>query len=607
MRPIRLLAALSLGPALILAACSGDDGVDPVDASADAPDGAAPDAVEASDGGADASARCPDYEPLKRVLFGDLHDHTSYSADAYTFDTRNTPLDAYAFARGKALQIAGAAPDGGGPITKIDRPLDFLAVTDHAEFLAVAYGCGADLNGAPYDPARTIFDTRGCRAFRGGERTLQLAAIFGVLRNVCDGGACEPVVKSAWDKEQAAAAAANDRCKFTSFVGYEWTKTAGGVTLHKNVVFAGEKVPARPFDSLSHDTQEALWSALAGECRPEQGCDAVTIPHNSNLSQGLAFEVPAAAADSANMARYQKLVEIFQHKGASECLSQDDPDCAFELLPDTTDPVRDKPAYVRDALLKGLGHAKASGTNPLMMGIVGATDDHDGTPGAVKESTYAGHAGSLEDTPEERISVADAGGATEFSTFNPGGLTAVWAEENTRESIFAAFQRRETYATSGPRIVVRFYQTFDPGDPCADPSFPKALVDKGAVPMGGTYALGATKPRFVVRAWRDQVDLARVDIVKGWVDGAGVAREKVVRAPLAGADAAAACFVWQDEEAAAGPAFYYARVLEVPTPRWSAYDCARAPAANPAGCADGGALRTMIQERAWTSPIWQVP
>ena len=599
-----IAAALIAGAGAVTFACGDDAAVSP-DAGPEASAEDAGTGLDAGDPGEAGDARCSAYNPLKNPYFGDLHEHTSYSADAYTFDTRNTPLDAYAFARGKTLQIAGAGPAGGGPLSTIDRPLDFLAVTDHAEFLAVAYGCGADLTGTPYDSTKAIYDTAACKAFRSDRQAVQLLAIFGVLKRVCDGGACEPVTTNAWQREQQAAAAANEPCKFTSFVAYEWTKTESGTTLHKNVLFGGDKVPARPFDSLTHPTQEQLWSALAGGCGSPSGCDALTIPHNSNMSQGLAFEVPAAAADRANMIRFQKLVEVFQHKGASECLSDDgsDPDCAFEQLPNSIDPVRDKPGYVRSGLAKGLLAQSTTNENPLAMGIVGATDDHNGAPGNVKESTFPGHVGSNDDRPASRIG-ADAG---EIAQFNPGGLTVAWAEENTRASVFAAFQRRETYATSGPRMVVRFYETSDAGDPCADPDFPRGLVAKGAVPMGGTFKSAAAGPRFVVRAWKDAAPLARVDIVKLFVDATGAAKEKIVARPLDAPSSATACITWQDDEVTPGPALYYARILEAPTPRWSSYDCDRAPLANPTACADGGALRVMIQERAWTSPIWRAP
>lgn len=557
---------------------------------------------DAGSGDANADAGpCGDRNPLKNPYFGDLHSHTSYSADAYTFETRNTPLDAYAFARGKSLQVAGAAPDGGGPITNIGRTLDFLAVTDHSEFLAVAYGCGEDLSGKPYDPTRAIYGTLACRAFRSQKQSVQLAGIFATLKSVCDAGKCDGVVTTAWQKEQQAAAAANDRCKFTSFVAYEWTHMIKDTTLHKNVVFGSTDVPPAPFDSQVYDTQTALWKALATGCSGDGGCEALTIPHNSNLSQGLAFEVPSDPGDVDRMQRYQRLVEIFQHKGGSECLSSADPDCQFEHMPDSEDATRDGPGYVREGLKKGLSVQATSGKNPLTMGIIGATDDHNGTPGNVSESTWPGHLGEIDDSPEKRLS-----GAGSQSGPNPGGLTVAWAEENTRESLFAAFQRRETYATSGPRMIVRFYRTTAAGDPCADPSFPKALVEGGAVPMGGAFPASSGASRFVVRAWKDEADLARIDLVKAWVDGASVLHEEVVKRDLTGAKTQGACEVFE-ENATSGPAFYYARVLQAKTPRWSSYDCDRDPSANPAGCADGGALRQPIQERAWTSPIWQLP
>lgn len=616
MRTSRLLLTTCFVPAVLALAfaCGGSDGggaATPNDAGAGDGQVTESEASTGGDGGdAGPLAHCADFVALKRPLFGDLHQHTSYSADAYTFDTRNTPIDAYAFARGKPLQIAGGGGAGGGPMTTIDRPLDFLAVTDHSEFLAVAYGCGDDLAGNPYDATKTIYDTNACKAFRSNKKAIELLAIAAVLRNVCGDagtGSCEPVIMTAWQKEQQAAAAAYDRCKFTSLIAYEWTKMIDGKTLHKNVIFGGDVVPPRPFDSLTHTTQEQLWSALATGCGSPNGCNAVTIPHNSNISQGLAFEVPAAAADRANMIRFQKLVEIFQHKGGSECLSADnaDPDCTFEQLPDAVDVARDKPGYVRDGLEKGILLQSTSSENPLQFGFVGATDDHNGTPGNVKESTWPGHVGSNDDSPSKRIGERDGG--NELSSFNPGGITGVWAEENTRESIFAAMERRETFATSGPRIVVRFYETDDVTGACEDPMFPKVLVDRGAVPMGGVFKSPAASaaPKLVVRAWKDETPLARVDIVKAWIDGAGTVKEKVVAKPLDAASSASACVTWQDDEATPGPALYYARVLEAPTPRWSSHDCDKAPNANPAGCAQGGALRKTIQERAWTSAIWR--
>ncbi|MFO0735494.1 MAG: DUF3604 domain-containing protein [Labilithrix sp.] len=597
------LASAAAGHAVF--ACGSDevDIANVPDASATS-DGSSSSSGGATDGAADAAARCADFNALKNPYFGDLHSHTSYSADAYSFDTRNTPLDAYAFARGKSLQIAGAGPDGGGPTTTIERPLDFLAVTDHSEFLSVAYGCGDGLDGQPVDPTKAIYDTPQCKAFRSDKQAIEVAAIFAVLNKVCDGGKCAPVVKNAWQKEQEAANAAYEACKFTSFIAYEWTKTKDDRTLHKNVVFSDTNVPSLPLDSLAYPTQESLWKGLAEGCDGGAGCEALTIPHNSNLSQGLAFEVPTDPADRERMSRYQRLVEIFQHKGGSECLSDDssDPDCTFEQLPDRADPVRDKPGYVRDGLKKGLAARSASGANPLMLGIVGATDDHNGTPGNTRESTFPGHVGSNDDTPRQRIGSPSSASLS----FNPGGLTVAWAEENTREAIYAALKRRETHATSGTRMLVRFYQTFDVADACSDASFPRQLVGGGAVPMGGTFKSGASAPRFVVKAWKDQTPLARIDIIKAWVDAGGAVKEKVIHEDLP-ADASTACITWQDDDATPGAALYYARVLERPTPRWSANDCKAAPLANVQGCGKDGGLDVDIQERAWTSPIWRDP
>lgn len=592
---------LAVGAAI---ACGSNDA--PVDAGDDV--AVSVDAPLVADAGP-----CPGYNVLKNAYFGDLHEHTAYSADAYTFATRNTPIDAYRFAKGVPVQIAGAQADGGGPITKIDRPLDFLAVTDHSEFLAIALGCGADLNGQPYYDASPYYDSARCKLFRStnpGAQALDFALLVSDMKALCaDAGTCDPVIKNGWQKEQVAAAAAYERCKFTSFVAYEWTHMSPkGDTLHKNVIFSSSSVPDKPFDSMNYTTASELWTALDRGCQSQSGCEALTIPHNSNLSGGLAFEAPATADAAAQMAKYQRLVEIFQHKGASECFYDEtadggDRDCAFEQVPNTV-----RGSFVRDGLSKGLGLQKTSGSNPLQLGIVGATDDHNGAPGNVKEGTYPGHVGRIDDDPTKRITVGDAGPSDQRnnSYFNPGGLTGVWAEENSRESIFAALKRRETWATSGPRMTVRFYATKNDGsDPCADPDFPKQIVAAGATPMGGAFTPGASKPRLVVYAWKDAVDIESIDLVKGWVDANGAPHERVERRTIPAGTKA--CVVFDDSGFQGEIAYYYARVLQPPTARWSRSDCQDAPDANPTDCAQNGRLRQPIQERAWTSPIWTMP
>ncbi len=559
---------------------------------------------------------CADRNPLKNAYFGDLHAHTAYSLDAYSFATRTTPVDAYAFARGERFRVAGASPDGGGPTTKLARPLDFLAVTDHAEWLGAAFGCGESLGGARFDPTSPYYESATCRAIRSNEIGKEKHVDHHLeidTKDLCDGGACGTVVSSAWKKEQEAAAAAYLPCKFTSFVGFEWTLSIDGQTLHKNVIFGSDVVPTDPLDSHRYPTQGDLWRGLEAQCTAASGCAAITIPHNSNLSQGQAFVVPPEL--STLSAKYQRLVEIFQHKGNSECLydptsdgGTSDPDCNFEYLGGVTEP-NDRGSYVREALSDGI--SRDGGINPLMMGVVGSTDDHNGTPGDTREQSFKGHSGRVDDTPEERLAPPADGGLGVRAGHNPGGLAVVWAEENTRESLFAALERRETYATSGTRMVVRFFQTWSNTDACADPAFPAELVAAGASPMGGTFGPappGVTGgPRFVVYAWKDKTDLARIDIVKLWYDEQGQSHESIVHDVIPAGAGGSRCQVWQDPDFTPGPAVYYARVLEVPTPRWSAFDCAAAPTVDPVACGDGGGLDVMIQERAWTSPIWFAP
>ena len=613
------LSGLSLALALALSACATDP---------EAPPGA-PDTDEVA---STATAACPDFNPLKNAYFGDLHTHTAFSYDAYEFETRVVPMDAYAFAKGLKITLSGSHP---GAVTQLDRPLDFAAITDHSELLAIDFGCGVGPDGTPYDPKSPYFKQPKCVAARsGGEATESLNFLLSVSRqqSLCNGNPedsaiCRPVVKDAWSAELAATAAALAPCKFTSFIGYEWTNVCTGdggtsATCHKNVIFGDANPPSVPFDSLSNPTQESLWAALDHGCGG-QPCKAITIPHNSNLSSGQAFTVPQGSEQHA--ITYQKLVEVFQHKGGSECFfdpaNPSDPTCNFNYLGGVTEPNLPQ-SYVRTGLQAGLVAQATTHQNPLQMGFVGATDDHNGKPGDTREDTWAGHAGFLDDTAAERI----APGADQAVGYNPGGVAVAWAEQNTRDAIFAAFQRRETYATSGPRIAVRMYQTWDQTtDFCADPSFPAKIVAAGGLPMGSniTVPAGATgAPRIVVFAARDAItradvaNLAEVDLVESWIDPAtGTVQERVVRrtAPTpAGATTMCQSFALNAPGAppafqAGTPSFYYARVLQVPTNRWSVNDCLRAPTANPTDCAVGGKLNVQIAERAWTSPVWYLP
>jgi uncharacterized protein DUF3604 len=595
-------------------------------------DGGTRDAARPVEAGAtDAGPPCSDYSSTKNVYWGDLHSHTVLSADAYGWGTRAFPHDAYRFASDPsyAVTIASGSKTPGPKVT-IGRPLDFLAVTDHSEWLAATWGCGETPGGEPIDPKSPYTALPACATFRNttssGSAPIIIAAENAVAAE-CDGGGelcpgCGDFTSSAWQVEIQAAHDAYQRCSFTTFVAYEWTLNSLGATLHQNVIFGSENVPKVPFDALDYVDPTDLFSALDRACTAAAGCEALTIPHNSNLSLGMAFQVPSGIDAKKQMNRYQRLAEIHQTKGNSECYAgpdASDPTCAFEHLPPSAGGSEAANNFVRHALEVGLVDYAATqssgqpsgpdaGTDPLELGIVGGTDDHNATPGAVSSASWAGHVGSNDDTAVLRL--------TENPTNNPGGLTGVWAEENTRESIFAALSRRETYATSGPRMVLRFYAVYGGDDYCAAGAggggFPANVIAAGGVPMGGTMGQppsGAKSPSFVVSALTDVTDLAEVDVVKAAVI-AGRITETIQRftasSPGTVWSSGSACVRLTDASFdPKSPAFYYARVLEVPTPRWSHYDCQTAPATT--GCGADGGLDVLVQQRAWSSPVWWLP
>ena len=611
-------------------------------------------------------APCTDRNPLRNLYFGDLHVHTSYSFDAHVFEVRATPFDAYRFARGEALALPPLDADGRGTQElRLDRPLDFAVVTDHSEFLGEVESCLV--------PGARGHDSASCAAFRRGGTIGQ--AVFGAQttspdprrdEGVCgpDGAACLTEASNVWQRTIEAANAAYDRterCSFTTLVGYEYTANTGASSQHRNVVFANDRVPP-PTSYVEQPTPEGLWRELRTSCRDAgTGCDVLAIPHNPNQSNGRLLRVEYAPgstleeqrAQAAERIALEPLVEIFQHKGDSECMSGlsgvlrgADEACGFEKLrsapfEDCGDGVGSggtgnagcvsRRDYVRGALLEGLAEEARLGVNPLQLGVVASTDTHNGTPGAVAEQSFLGHRGNLDDLPDERLAIE---GARSGTVFNPGGITGVWAEENTRAAIFAALARREVYGTSGPRIAVRLFGGFGlaPGL-CED----RALLEKAyatGVPMGGVLttpddaASSTDAPSFVVSALRDPgtaehpgTPLERLQIVKGWIAD-GVAHERVydvageagagsvdpASCALGGGGFDALCAVWPDPGFdPALHAFYYARVLEGPSCRWNAWACrGLAGDARPSSCDDPSVPRT-IQERAWTSPVFYRP
>ncbi len=587
-------------------------------------------------------ARCAQHDPLRRPFFGDLHAHTAYSFDAWAQGTRGTPDDAYRFAKGAPLAIQ-PFDDEDRPRRKIqlDRPLDFAMVSDHAELLGVTRVCG--------EPGLEGHDSFTCGFMRRfpalgymvvnsqwGSWTRRPAAVCGD-----DGRSCLAAASGVWRSTRDAAEAHYDRsasCAFTTFVGYEWSGSRDGM-IHRNVVFRNDQVPEQPANALDDRSDErVLWNRLDRECRGAlPGCDVLAIPHNSNLSMGSQFWTETGGPDGVSLdretarqrARLEPLVEITQHKGDSECRAGgEDERCGFETLRfgpaeglgGLGGPPPPSAIYVREALLEGLLRAPALGTNPFAFGLIGSTDTHLAAPGYVTESAFVGHAAG---PVTARLGIPRP---SDHLALNPGGLAVLWAEENSRDALFAAMQRREAYGTSGPRLVVRSFGgwALDPSM-CAGSDFAARGYEAG-VPMGGDLRpqpSAVEAPKMAVWAMADPgserspgAPLERVQIVKGWIDAAGAPREQVFdlvvdeRArpvnprtcapPSEGARSL--CQVWTDPDFEAGlPAFYYARVLEHETCRWSQHECL----AFGAGCDVDEPVG--IQERAWTSPIFYMP
>ena len=597
--------------------------------------------------------RCRLHDPLRRAWFGDLHVHTRHSLDANTQGTRTTPSQAYAFARGEEIGLHPFTPRG-EPLrrAKLARPLDFAAVTDHAELFGELSICNT--------PDHPAFGSLVCGVYRNWPRIA-----FFVMNgrgkprfDFCgeNGEGCIEAARGPWNVMQEAAESAYDKsreCRFTSFVGYEWTKTVDTAdNLHRNVIFQNASVPALPASSTESPTPTDLWDALDRECREAvPGCDAIVIPHNSNLSGGnmfapvqLASGEPFDAAYAKRRLHNEPLVEIMQHKGDSECrvgAGTNDELCNSELLPYQSFMGRFFPVlqpdprainFTRSAQAEGLVHRTQLGVNPFEFGVVGSTDTHLGTPGLVDERDYPGHGGAglpLGDSVPDML--------LDPIEYNPGGLAAAWAEENSRDALFAAFRRRETFGTSGPRIEVRLFAGWDYPDDLCGPRFARDGY-AGGVPMGGvlppTPREGAA-PRLAVWALQDVgsvdspgVALQRIQIVKLWVED-GEPRERVIDVagdPQNGASVDTntcrpegeghpqLCEVWEDPDFdPSHEAPYYARVLQNPTCRWNTYACnaanIRCDKTVPPGyegCCDERFPKS-VQERAWTSPIWYAP
>lgn len=576
-----------------------------------------------------------------RLLWGDLHVHSSLSFDSYSFgNDRLDPEQAYRFAMGEPVRAHN------GKIARLARPLDFILISDHAEYLGIFDG----LNSGDAELLSSDLGQRWSGYLKAGTQ----APISREYVEIVERRRSEPplparFVSTQWQRQLRLAEMYNRPGMFTTLIGYEWSSMTDGNNLHRNVVFrdnsdrAGQIVP---FSALDSQDPEDLWTALANY-EVKTGGKALAIPHNGNLSNGLMFadaRFNGAALDAAYAnarQRWEPLYEVTQTKGDAEthpALSPNDEFASFErwdqgnmrMIPKQAGMLEHE--YARSALKLGLELEARIGANPFKFGMVGATDTHTGLSTA-DDNNFWGKFVDSEPSPA-RLTTALGNRLWPNWQLTASGYTGVWATANTREAIFDALQRREVYASTGPRISLRFFGgwRFGPADARAT-GIAQSGYAKG-VPMGGELTGGSSQqpPGFLVQALKDPngAHLDRVQIVKGWIDRSGKSREKVFDVALSNArkidgatgrapalrstvnlsDAAyrnsigavALTRFWRDPEFdPAAPAFYYVRVIEIPTPRWTAYDTVRFKVK------PGREVALVNQERAYSSPIWYRP
>ncbi|MFK8043569.1 DUF3604 domain-containing protein [Congregibacter sp.] len=597
-----------------------------------------------------------DSSPQRQVYFGDTHVHTGLSADAGGSGTRLMPEDAYRFARGEEVRSNTGQP------VKLKRPYDFFMITDHSDGMGLISDL---LEGTPNvmaDPSgRSYHEDFNAGGKQAADAMYRLIAQFsqGETPPALLYQPGVPAYRHVWERLVAAAEEFNDPGKFTTFIAYEWTSLVKGNNLHRNVIFrdnadkALEVVPFTMMPPVGSQDPKDLWAWMAAY-EEETGGDVTAIPHNGNLSNGMMFplrddfedgkELDAAYAKSRMT--WERIYEVTQFKGDGEAhplLSPDDEFADFETWDygnlDVSEAKTDAMLpgeYARSGLLRGLQLQQTMGVNPYQFGFEGATDTHTGLS-APSEDNFFSKFTTTEPSPERMSHPGKTNpdlGIEGFSgaMYNAAGVTAVWADENSRTAIFDAMERRETYATTGPRIALRFFGgwNFEASDAQAPD-----LAQRGyaaGVPMGSEMSrAGDGAPRFLISALRDPMgaNLDRVQVVKGWVNADGEAKEKVYNVawsddraldnagnlPSVGntvdlsvpswsnsIGAGELSTVWQDPDFnAAEAAFYYVRVLEIPTPRWTAYDAVRFGVAAPEG------VPLITQERAYSSPIWYTP
>ncbi len=584
--------------------------------------------------------------PSTRLLWGDTHLHTNLSVDAASGGNSRFGLDeAYRLARGETVVAHN------GMTVKLNRPLDFLVAADHAETMGLFPGLEAA------DP-RLLQTQTGRRWYEmyqaGPDKAAEILVEFGdSLRSGTDLLSNPDFAKSVWNRVTGKADEYNQPGIFSAFIGYEWSSGRGGGNMHRIVIFADDAKRANqviPFSSYDNDRPRELWRYLS---RYEKltGGQVMAIPHNPNVSAGLMFAETDSNGEEMTQeyaearSRWEPLTEVTQFKGDSEThpyVSPDDEFADYESWDQyrgfSTDPHKDSMfagEYARPALRRGLALFTSVGVNPFKFGMIGSTDSHTGIASADENNfwgKFSWHEPSATRANEPFVNIPNIV-QLEWE-MAASGYAAVWAQDNTRESIFAALKRKETYASTGPRMSLRLFGGwgFTPDD-LTRPDWVEHGYRKG-VPMGGDLPAGdkGASPSFIISALKDPVgaNLDRVQVVKGWVTSNGDTAEKVFDVALSDGrkvsrrtgraqplrstvdlknaeysnttGASALQIVWQDPDFdASKPAFYYFRVLEIETPRWPAYDAKFFGTKMPSN------VPMVTQERAYTSPIWYVP
>ena len=594
-------------------------------------------------------------EPIPRnVYWGDTHLHTFFSPDAsLAGNFRLSPADAYRFARGQTVTAHN------GMKARLDRPLDFLVVSDHAEYM----GFIANVRKGDPEALNTEWGAYLSTAIKSGGDAAYAAAIKFITEGFVDGGVPELKTDSMrrppWNHTTAAADAANTPGAFTAFIGYEWTSHPGGDNLHRVVIFCDDATKANqvlPFSALDSEDPEDLWTYLEGY-ESTTGGKILAIAHNGNVSNGHMFAEstrkgkPLTKAYAEQRAKWEILYEVTQIKGDGEAhplLSPTDEFADYEnwdkgnllgALPEsgkTIDMLRHE--YGREALKLGLKLEESLGANPFKFGLIGSTDAHTSLASA-DSSNFWGKLTLLEPNGhrwEHKVieSVTDPSRTTWGWEQAASGYAGVWAAENTREVLFDAMRRRETYATTGPRMTVRFFAGWNFTDADALANDMARIGYAKGVPMGGDLAAGSRSnaPTFLIAALKDPMgaNLDRAQVIKGWLGAEGNTQERIYDVAVADGreidadgrcragvgntvDVAAASYTnsigaaqlvtqWQDPDFdPARRAFYYVRVIEIPTPRWTAYD------QKSFGAPMDAKVPMTTQERAYTSPIWYTP